>query len=119
MHRAILHSFIKLYDHIRDKRRAAVERNGHADVNIFADSKQQKSCWTTKKRDWYNHVETPAAADLKAGVREKAAFLYIHGHFTFGKGMPHTFAMDYALYPEAENAMNEILTFINNVLDLR
>ena len=40
-------------------------------------------------------------------------------HFTFGKGMPHTFAMDYAIYPEAENAMNEILTFINNTLDLR
>ncbi len=39
-------------------------------------------------------------------------------HFTFGKGMPHTFAMDYAFYPEAENAMNEILTFMNNVLDL-
>ena len=39
-------------------------------------------------------------------------------HFTFGKGMPHTFAMDYAIYPEAENAMNEILTFINNTLDL-
>ena len=39
-------------------------------------------------------------------------------HFTFGKDMPHTFAMDYALYPEAENAMNEILTFINNTLDL-
>ena len=33
--------------------------------------------------------------------------------------MPHTFAMDYALYPEAANAMNEILTFIRNVLDLR
>ena len=32
--------------------------------------------------------------------------------------MPHTFAMDYAIYPEAENAMNEILTFVNNVLDL-
>lgn len=40
-------------------------------------------------------------------------------HFTFGKGMPHTFAMDYAIYPEAENAMNEILTFVNNVLDLK
>ena len=39
-------------------------------------------------------------------------------HFTFGKGMPHTFAMDYAIYPEAENAMNEILTFVNNVLSL-
>ena len=39
-------------------------------------------------------------------------------HFTFGKGMPHTFAMDYAIYPEAENAMNEILTFVNNTLDL-
>lgn len=39
-------------------------------------------------------------------------------HFTFGKGMPHTFAMDYALYPEGNNAMNEILTFINNTLDL-
>lgn len=40
-------------------------------------------------------------------------------HFTFGKGMPHTFAMDYTIYPEAENAMNEILTFVNNVLDLK
>ena len=39
-------------------------------------------------------------------------------HFTFGKGMPHTFAMDYAIYPEAENAMNEILTFVSNVLAL-
>ena len=37
---------------------------------------------------------------------------------TLGKGMPHTFAMDYPIYPEAENAMNEILTFINNTLDL-
>ena len=40
-------------------------------------------------------------------------------HFTFGKGMPHTFAMDYAIYPEAENAMNEILTFVSNTLDLQ
>ena len=40
-------------------------------------------------------------------------------HFTFGKGMPHTFAMDYELYPEAENAMNEILAFVNGVLNLR
>lgn len=39
-------------------------------------------------------------------------------HFTFGKGMPHTFAMDYALYPEGNNAMNEILSFVNQVLDL-
>ena len=32
--------------------------------------------------------------------------------------MPLPFAMDYAIYPEAENAMNEILTFVNNVLEL-
>jgi acetyl esterase/lipase len=38
--------------------------------------------------------------------------------FTFGKGMPHTFAMDYAIYPEANNAMNEILQFINDILNL-
>lgn len=38
--------------------------------------------------------------------------------FTFGKGMPHTFAMDYELYPEAANAMRDILQFINDVLDL-
>ncbi len=36
----------------------------------------------------------------------------------FGKGMPHTFAMDYAIYPEAANAMKEFTTFINNTLDL-
>ena len=88
-------------------------------MSIFSLIPSSKKAAGQQKRDWYNHVETPAAADLKAGVREKAAFLYIHGHFTFGKGMPHTFAMDYALYPEAENAMNEILTFISNVLDLR
>ena len=86
---------------------------------IFLLIPSSKKAAGQQKSDWYNHVEAPAAADLKAGVREKAAFLYIHGHFTFGKGMPHTFAMDYALYPEAENAMNEILTFISNVLDLR
>ena len=28
-------------------------------------------------------------------------------------------AMDYAICPEAENAMNAILTFINNILDLK
>lgn len=39
-------------------------------------------------------------------------------HFTFGKGMPHTFAMDYAIYPEAKHAMDEIHTFIRNVLEL-
>jgi hypothetical protein len=32
--------------------------------------------------------------------------------------MPHTFAMDYKLYPEAANAMREFTTFVNNVLDL-
>ncbi len=35
-----------------------------------------------------------------------------------GKGMPHTFAMDYQHYPEANNAMNEFTTFINNILDV-
>lgn len=38
--------------------------------------------------------------------------------FHFGKGMPHTFAMDYQLYPEAKNAMTEFTTFVNNTLDL-
>lgn len=36
----------------------------------------------------------------------------------FGKGMPHTFAMDYKLYPEAANAMKEFTVFINHTLDL-
>jgi acetyl esterase/lipase len=36
----------------------------------------------------------------------------------FGRDMPHTFAMDYKLYPEAANAMREFTTFVNNVLDL-
>ena len=94
-------------------------RGTETQKSIYLLIPSSKKAAGQQKSDWYNHVETPAAADLKAGVREKAAFLYIHGHFTFGKGMPHTFAMDYALYPEAENAMNEILTFIRNVLDLR
>lgn len=61
-------------------------------------------------------LESPAAGALRMAY--KLARDGCEVHTTFGKGMPHTFAMDYALYPEARNAMNEILTFINNVLDL-
>lgn len=67
-------------------------------------------------------IQAGSIESLAAGALRMVDKLVRSGcevHFTFGKGMPHTFAMDYALYPEAENAMNEILAFINNVLDLK
>ena len=67
-------------------------------------------------------IQAGSAESLSAGALRIVDKLVRAGnevHFTFGKGMPHTFAMDYAIYPEAENAMNEILTFINNTLDLQ
>lgn len=67
-------------------------------------------------------IQAGSAESLSAGAFRIVDKLVRAGnevHFTFGKGMPHTFAMDYAIYPEAENAMNEILTFINNVLNLQ
>ena len=66
-------------------------------------------------------IQAGSIESLAAGALRMVDKLVRSGcevHFTLGKGMPHTFAMDYALYPEAENAMNEILTFVNNVLDL-
>ena len=66
-------------------------------------------------------IQSGSAESLSAGALRIVDKLVRAGsevHFTFGKGMPHTFAMDYAIYPEAENAMNEILTFVRNVLDL-
>lgn len=67
-------------------------------------------------------IQAGSAESLAAGalrIVEKIVRSGSEVHFTFGKGMPHTFAMDYVLYPEAENAMNEILTFVNNTLDLK
>ena len=66
-------------------------------------------------------IQAGSAESLAAGALRIVDKLVRAGNevrFTFGKGMLHTFAMDYAIYPEAENAMNEILTFVNNVLDL-
>ncbi len=66
-------------------------------------------------------IQSGSGESLSAGALRIVDKLVRAGnevHFTFGKGMPHTFAMDYAIYPEAENAMNEILTFVNQVLDL-
>lgn len=66
-------------------------------------------------------IQAGSGESLSAGALRLVDKLVRAGnevHFTFGKGMPHTFAMDYAFYPEANNAMNEILTFINNVLEL-
>jgi epsilon-lactone hydrolase len=40
-------------------------------------------------------------------------------HFTFGKEMLHTFAIDYEIYPEAAYAMDEITNFINHCLKLQ
>ena len=67
-------------------------------------------------------IQAGSAESLSAGALRIVNKLVRAGnevHFTFGKGMPHTFAMDYPIYPEAENAMNEILVFINNVLNLQ
>ncbi len=66
-------------------------------------------------------IQAGSGESLSAGALRLVNRLVRAGNevrFTFGKDMPHTFAMDYALYPEAENAMNEITTFINNILDL-
>ena len=67
-------------------------------------------------------IQAGSAESLAAGALRIVDKLVRAGnevHFTFGKGMPHTFAMDYLQYPEGENAMNEILTFLNNVMDLK
>ena len=67
-------------------------------------------------------IQAGSAESLSAGALRIVDKLVRAGnevHFTFGKGMPHTFAMDYAIYPEGANAMNEILTFVNNTLDLQ
>lgn len=67
-------------------------------------------------------IQSGSAESLSAGALRLVDKLVRAGnevHFTFGKGMPHTFAMDYESYPEANNAMNEILTFMNNVLNLK
>lgn len=66
-------------------------------------------------------LQAGSRESLAAGVLRLVDKLVRAGNevrFTFGQGMPHTFAMDYAIYPEAENAMNEILTFVQNTLDL-
>lgn len=66
-------------------------------------------------------IQSGSGESLSAGALRLVEKIVRAGgevHFTFGKGMPHTFAMDYPLYPEAKNAMNEILTFVNNTLDL-
>ena len=48
-----------------------------------------------------------AAAAMKANNE-----VYLH----FGQDMLHTFALDYKSYPEARNAMDDLITFINRTL---
>ncbi len=46
-------------------------------------------------------------------VLDKAAKAGNEVHFHMGKDMPHTFAMDFGKYPEATEAMREIVSFVN------
>ncbi len=67
-------------------------------------------------------IQAGEEESLSAGVVrfvEKACKAGNEVHFTFGKEMQHTFAMDYKLYPEAEYAMNEITNFIQFQLKLQ
>lgn len=66
-------------------------------------------------------VQAGGGESLAAGairIVEKAAKANCEVLLHFGKDMPHTFAMDHKMYPEAKNAMAEFITFINNTLDL-
>ena len=66
-------------------------------------------------------IQAGSRESLSAGALRLVDKLVRAGNdvrFTFGKGMPHTFAMDYQIYPEARHAMNEILQFINDRLEL-
>lgn len=51
-------------------------------------------------------------------LAEKFARANVEFVLHFGQDMPHTFAMDYLHYPEAANAMAEIVSFVNNWLDM-
>lgn len=60
--------------------------------------------------------ESLSAGCVRLAVKAAAADVEVVFHY--GKDMSHTFAMDFGLYPEATNAMRQITSFINNVLDL-
>jgi acetyl esterase/lipase len=64
-------------------------------------------------------IQTGGGESLSAGgvrLAAKAAKANVEVVLHFGQDMPHTFAMDYRYYPEAAQAMEEILTFVNNRL---
>jgi acetyl esterase/lipase len=64
-------------------------------------------------------IQTGGGESLSAGgvrLAAKAAKANVEVVLHFGQDMPHTFAMDYRSYPEAAQAMEEILTFVNNRL---
>jgi acetyl esterase/lipase len=66
-------------------------------------------------------LQAGGAESLAAGavrLAEKAARANVEVVLHFGQDMPHTFAMDYALYPEAAYAMDEILAFVRQWLEL-
>ncbi|NTV91049.1 MAG: alpha/beta hydrolase [Clostridiales bacterium] len=66
-------------------------------------------------------IQTGGEESLAAGavrLAAKAAAADVDVTFHYGKGMAHTYAMEFGVYPEATFAMKEITTFINNVLDL-
>lgn len=66
-------------------------------------------------------IQAGGAESLSAGAVRLATAAAKAGNevlLHIGRGMPHTFAMDYPIYPEAANAMKEFTVFINNTLDL-
>jgi acetyl esterase/lipase len=66
-------------------------------------------------------LQAGGGESLAAGavrLAEKAARANVEVVLHFGQDMPHTFAMDYALYPEAAYAMDEILAFVRQWLEL-
>lgn len=66
-------------------------------------------------------VQTGGAESLSAcavRIAAKAAAADVELRFHYAKDMPHTFAMDFGCYPEADNAMAEITRFINDTLDV-
>lgn len=64
-------------------------------------------------------IQTGGGESLGAGAVQlavQAAKANCEVVLHYGQSMPHTFAMDYLYYPEAANAMEEILTFVNQRL---
>ena len=53
-----------------------------------------------------------------ARLVERACRFNVDVEFRYGESMPHTYAMDYKLYPEAAHAMDQIVRFVNYRLEM-